>query len=300
MDINRISSEALTFNIDQILKNLKLIEHGRLTNAAVVLYAKDPGAIFWHCMIRLARFRGKDKIGDFIDNQQVHGNAFQIIKAALDFSIRHLPIAGYFEPGNLQRIDQPAIPALAIREALINAICHRDYMVQNATISLAIYDDRLEIWNIGELPPELDIESLKVTHDSYPRNQKIADVFYKRGWIENWGTGTLRMISYCQSNKTPEPEFVQYKSGFAVIFKFKEAMNTAVTITQPSDFTPRQMEIIAILKNVEEMSLKDIREHLPTLLAERTIRENLADLKKQGIVSSRGQARSTKWFLNNK
>ena len=61
-----------------------------------------------------------------------------------------------------------------------------------------------------------------------------------------------------------------------------------------------QMEIIAILKTVEEMSLKDIREHLPTLLAERTIRENLADLKKQGIVSSRGQARSTTWFLNNK
>lgn len=60
------------------------------------------------------------------------------------------------------------------------------------------------------------------------------------------------------------------------------------------------MEIIAILKTVEEMSLKDIRKHLPSLLAERTIRENLADLKKQGIVSSRGQARSTRWFLNNK
>ncbi|MDR3441748.1 MAG: putative DNA binding domain-containing protein [Legionella sp.] len=297
VDINRRSTEALTFNIEQILRNFKLIEHGKLTNAAVVLYAKDPTAIFSHCMIRLARFRGKDKVGDFIDNLQVHGNAFQLIKAAVDFSIRHLPIAGYFEPGKLQRIDQPAVPALAIREALINAICHRDYMVENATISLAIYDDRLEIWNIGELPPELDIESLKVPHDSYPRNQKIADVFYKRGWIENWGTGTLRMMGYCQNNKTPEPEFAQYKSGFAVIFRFKEAMNTAVTITPPSDFTPRQMEIIAVLKNVEEMSLRDIMDHLQLKPAERTLRKDLNYLKNAGIINSQGQARFTTWYF---
>lgn len=170
-------------------------------------------------------------------------------------------------------------------------------MVQNATISLAIYDDRLEIWNIGELPPELDIESLKVPHDSYPRNQKIADVFYKRGWIENWGTGTLRMIGYCQNNKTPEPEFAQYKSGFAVIFRFKETMNTAVTSTESSDFTPRQMKIIEILKTVAEMSLKEIMNHLELKPAERTLRNDLNYLKNAGVINSKGQARFTTWYF---
>ena len=297
VDINRISTEALSYNIEQILKNFKLIEHGKLTNAAVVLYAKEPSTMFSHCMIRLARFKGKDKIGDFIDNLQVCGNAFQLIKAAIDFSIRHLPIAGYFEPGKLQRIDQPTVPALAIREALINAICHRDYTVQNATISLAIYDDRLEIWNIGELPPELDIESLKIPHDSYPRNQKIANVFYKRGWIENWGTGTLRMIGYCQSNKTPEPEFSQYKSGFSVIFRFKEAMNTAITRVQSSNFTPRQMEILEILKTASALSLKEIMNQLELKPAERTLRKDLSYLKNTGVINSQGQARFTTWYF---
>lgn len=110
------------------------------------------------------------------------------------------------------------MPALALREALINAICHRDYTVYYVAIMLAIYDDRLELWNVGELPKQLKIENIKNPHGSYPRNKNIATTFYRRGWIESWGTGITRMIGFCQKNNTPEPEFTQYSGGFSISY----------------------------------------------------------------------------------
>src|SRR2546423_522238 len=75
---------------------------------------------------------------------------------------------------------------------------HRDYTNRSASISLAIFDDRLELWNNGTLPPQLNIAALRHRHESYPRNKKIAAVFYDQGWVEGWGTGTTRMIGYCR------------------------------------------------------------------------------------------------------
>ncbi len=157
--------------------------------------------------------------------------------------------------GKLQRIDEPAVPQLALREALINAFCHKDYNVSSTT-SLAIYDDRLELWNPGGLLPEIKVEQLKGPHNSYPRNELIADVFYKRGWIEKWGTGTTRMIEYCRANNTPGPEFTDSSNGFSVIFGFKETMNTGVSSEPTINLTLRQMEIVDVLKNADEMSVK--------------------------------------------
>jgi len=125
IDQNRIAIEVSNNDIENILTHLKLIVDGYLTNAAVVLFAKKLSSHYSQCAIKLARFRGNDKLGDFIDSQWLEGNAFQLIRAAQDFTARHLPIASYFEQDNWQRIDQPTIPALALREALINAISHR-------------------------------------------------------------------------------------------------------------------------------------------------------------------------------
>lgn len=297
---NRISPEATKYSIEQILNNLDLIKNGRLTNAAVVLFGKNPNKIFLRCEIKMARFRGRTKLEGFIDNQMERGNAFQLITLAHHFANRHLPIASYFVPGKLQRIDEPAVPQLALREALINAFCHRDYSVRSATTSFAIYDDRLELWNPGGLLPAIKLDQLKEPHNSYPRNELIANVFYKRGWIEKWGTGTTRMIEYCRANNTPEPEFTDSHNGFSVIFSFKEIMNTGGSLQPTINLTLRQTEIIEVLKSADAMSVKEIRLQLPTLLAERTIRENLNDLKSKGIITSVGQARTTKWILLNK
>lgn len=301
IDQNRISSEVIHYSIDRILNQLELTCDEKITNAAVVLFAKKMSSDFFQCTIKMARFRGKDKTGDFIDNQRFSGNAFQIIRAADAFTARHLPIASHFESGQIKRIDQPAVPNRALREALINAISHRDYTAYTSTISLAIYDDRLELWNAGILPARLKLKDLRSSHDSHPRNKQIAMAFYERGWIEMWGTGTTRMIEFCRKNGTPEPEFHEYAGGFAVVFPFKDPMNTLI-VDEPItiQLTSRQQEILSILGTRGEMSLNNLRENLKYPPAISTLREDLTLLKSKGILGYRGKARATMWFLIKK
>lgn len=298
IDQNRIGVEVLNYDIEHILQNLKLMRSDNLINAAMVLYAKEVQPDYDQCMIRMARFRGIDKLGDFIDNQRVYGNAFRIISAATEFAMRHLPIASFFEPGKIQRTDQPAVPPLAFREALINSISHRDYTNRNTSIALAIYDDRLEIWNNGTLPPQLKIEDLRKQHQSYPRNEEIATIFYKRGWVEGWGTGTTRMIGYCQKNGTPEPEFHEYSGGFAVTFRFKESMGRVTSSPKPS-LNERQRKILKILEHTKALNANEIFDQLDDNASLRTVKADLSILKKAGILEQIGSGKLTLWKLKS-
>ena len=300
---NRISPETIHYSIEQILINFNLIQNNSLTNAAVILFCKTTKKIFSRCELKMARFRGIGKVDGFIDNQMETANAFQLIQLAHHFANRHLPIASFFEPGKLARIDQPAVPQLALREALINTLSHRNYNEKSASPSLAIYDDRLEIWNPGALPSGITLKQLKKPHHSFPRNELIASVFYKRGWIEKWGTGTVRMMEFCKNNNTPEPEFSEESYGFSVVFPFKEVMHTGISeqpiINAPLSIslTHRQKDILHLLNNRLSMTSKEILENLETPPAQRTLRDDLIYLKKSGLVHSKGHAKNTIWYI---
>jgi ATP-dependent DNA helicase RecG len=193
-------------DIGDILDRLQLRRNGKLLNAAVVLFGTQLAQDYPPCQLRLARFKGVDK-STFIDNRQLHGHAFRLLDEAMGFLLAHLPISGRFEPGRLERIDEPLFPLAALREALINAICHRTYTHAGGAVSVAIYDDRLEVWSDGTLPFGLKPDDLKRRHDSRPRNPLIAGVFYRRGLIEQWGRGTQDIVSLCVRAGHPEPEF---------------------------------------------------------------------------------------------
>jgi ATP-dependent DNA helicase RecG len=124
---NRLPVEAMQDSSEDALIRLNLLKNGQLNNAAVVLFGKDLLPDYLQCQIKLGRFRGVDKLGDFIDSQQICGNTFKLLSEADTFLKRHLPISSFFQEDKFERIDKPALPMLAVREALINAICHRDY-----------------------------------------------------------------------------------------------------------------------------------------------------------------------------
>jgi ATP-dependent DNA helicase RecG len=130
----------------------------------------------------------------------------------------HLSTAARIPSDRLEREEQLAIPLAALREALVNALCHRDYSQQGAAISLAIFDDRLELWNEGGLPFGLEPEALKGEHASRPRNLLIADVFFRRGLIERWGRGTQVIVEECQRAGRPEPSYSLKGGCFVVTF----------------------------------------------------------------------------------
>jgi ATP-dependent DNA helicase RecG len=202
-----------------ILTGLKLIEDGKLINAALVLYGKSSKVenIFPQFAIRMARFRGITKVADFADNRQYWGNAFDLLRRAESFLLDHVPIAGKVVPEQFRRIDQPWYPPRATREALANALCHRDYTSHGGAISLAMYDDRIEIENPNGLHFGFTPEKLTRPHDSQPWNPRIAEVFYRAGVIEKWGTGTINILDWCKENGNSPPKWETREPGEVVV-----------------------------------------------------------------------------------
>jgi len=298
VNVHRITVEALNESTEDILLKLNLMRDNKLTNAAMILFAKSVMPDFPQCMIKMARFKGKTELGDFIDSQMVHGNAFQIMKVANQFIMRHLPVASSFDETKLERTDKPTLPVLAIREALSNAVCHRDYSIHNAAITLAIFDDRMEIWNNGILPSRLSLDDLEKTHKSYPRNRNIANVFFLRNYIETWGTGTIKMIELCQEHGVPRPVFDEYSGGFSVTLKFEQSIGPAV-IQAGSEVTlnTRQKAILALIRQHGSMSTHRIIEGLDTPPTERMIRNDLNLLKKYQLIHLQGYGRSALWVI---
>jgi ATP-dependent DNA helicase RecG len=195
------------------------LRDGAITLAAQVLFGQGV-AVLPQCQLRLARFRGIDKRA-FLDQRQLNGHAFQLLEEAILFCQRHLSTAARIPIDRLEREEQLAIPLPALREALVNALCHRDYSQQGAAISLAIFDDRLEIWSEGGLPFGLEPEELKQEHASRPRNLLIADVFFRRGLIERWGRGTQVIVEECQRAGCSEPSYRVSGGCFVVTFPLR-------------------------------------------------------------------------------
>lgn len=291
----RIPASIAKEEPEKILRQLNLISDGKLKRAAVVLFAKEIHSGYLQCWLKMARFRGVNKANNFIDNQQIHCNVFRMLEEVDHFLNRHLPVASYFKPDEWQRIDKPALPILAVREALVNAICHRSYENQSGYISIAIYDDRLEIWNNGILPKELKISDLKKKHDSVLRNKLIANVFYLRGYIEAWGTGTITMNDLCKESGIPSVKFSERTGGLVVIFKFAEPLGSHAKIKK-SELTSRQYEILNLLKQ-SSMNGAQLAESLSDKVSVRTIQNDLSFLEKLNLIERKGKARSIMWNI---
>ncbi len=292
IEFGRISPLEATENPKEVLINLDLMEGEKIRNAAVILFGKRFSAQFSQCKIRLARFKGKDR-DEFIENKQVVGNAFTILQEAFFFFERHLPIASridflQFQTGGFERLDEPTIPPEALREAVVNAIAHRDYSLLFGAISIAIFDDHMEIWSDGKLPHSLQISDLLKRHPSKPRNRLIANVLYIRKMIEEWGRGTLRMVKLCKESNLPSPVFSETATTFCVEFIFKKSI-------RPLAMTDELQESILNLLNTNELSLKEIMDHLPASHTERKIRYELHKLRNESKIISTGHGRGSKW-----
>jgi ATP-dependent DNA helicase RecG len=285
--------ESTGRDVGDILDRLQLRKEGRLLNAAVVLFGTRLGQDYPQCQLRLARFRGTDKSA-FLDNRQLHGHAFRLLDEAMAFMLRHLPIAGRFEPGRLERIDEPLFPVAALREAVINALCHRTYTHAGGAVSVAIYDDRLEIWSDGTLPFGLKPEDLKRKHASRPRNPLIAGVFYRRGLIEQWGRGTEDIVALCVRAGHPEPEFGEQAGSVWVRFL---PSGYIAPHRVAHDLTERQREILQILAHRGRLTFAEVRDHLIDPPSDRSIRNDLMHLRQLGLARLDGRGRGARWSL---
>jgi len=285
--------ESTGSDVSDILDRLELLQKGNLNNAAVVLFGTRFMPDYPQCQLRMARFRGVDK-SEFLDQRQLEGHAFTLLDEAMLFLWRHLPVAGRIVPGLFKREDEPLFPLEALREALVNAFCHRDYTIAGGAVSLAIFDDRLEIWSDGTLPFGLKPEDLKQEHSSRPRNPLIAKVFYLRGVIERWGRGTQKIVELCVKAGHPEPEFGEQAGSVWVRFL---PSGYIAPHRVAHDLTDRQREILHILSKKPSLPLREIRAAMDNPPSDRRLREELLHLKKLGLVSSSSYGRGASWAL---
>lgn len=268
--------------------------------AAVVLFGKKNRmmAEYTQCTVKAARFLGTDK-SEFLDNRQFHGNAIELLDSSQRFVLEHLRISSRFEPDNFVRIDEPAYPPLAVREALANAICHRDYSFGGGAVHVAMYDDRLEITSPGTLPAEITPEDLYVPHRSVPWNPLIASVFFRRGIVEAWGQGTLTIAKLAAAAGLPRPEIEEAGGALTICFRPDGHIPRSVHVK----LSQRHRRILALLSEDGPLSLEEIAEAMPNdpktgpgaKEQNRVLQRELRELQAYRLVERWGHGRGARW-----
>ena len=278
-----------------LLRGLGLLRDGVLLRAGAVLFGRTERleVEMPQCLLRVARFRGLDRMA-FLDNRQFNGNAFRLLASAERFLRDTLPIAGRFEHDRFERIDEPLYPPLATREALANALCHRDYAMGGGSVGVAIYDDRVEITSAGALPFGLTPEQLFAPHESRPWNPLIARTFYRRGIIEAWGSGTLKMVDMARQAGLPVPEIEDDGGAVTVRFRHGQAVSHA-DYSEASPAKRRRMVLALIGRARDGLARRDICVQLAPHVSERQVIRDLETLRARGLIASSGHGASARW-----
>ncbi len=277
-------------HIEEVLMRLKLLRKGKLTNAAVLLFGKE--LVFLQSEVKCIRFSGNEPVKPYIDFQTLEGNVFDLIDNARDFVLRNIKKAIWLVPEKVQREEKYEYPPDAIREAIVNAVAHRDYR-SPSKVQVRIFDNRIEIWSPGTLPKEIGIEDLKKEHNSIPRNPLLFKQLFWVKYVEDVGSGTLDMIGQCREWNIPEPEFEHITGSFAVIFKLPPVLEDLHRL----GLNERQIKAInyvikqGSITNREYTSLNNISRKMATI--------DLTELVERGLLIRVGEGkRGLKYILS--
>jgi ATP-dependent DNA helicase RecG len=186
----------------------------------------------------------------------------------------------------IQRVENLPVPEAALREAVLNAVIHKDYSL-GTPIQISVYPDKLMLWNPGELPAGWTVAKLKDKHPSRPFNPDVANAFFRAGMIEAWGRGIERILDACHAANVPEPELRYEPSGLWVDFPFPE-----VPIQETTQETTQE-RIIALLKMHPAMTRRQLAEQIG--ISENGIKYHLNKLKAVGFVRHVGPTKAGHW-----
>ena len=275
-------------DIKTIFEHLRLSINGKLTNGGIMLFGRDPQRHFLNASLRIVRLKSDTAI---VGDRLITGNLFrQVIEG--EEAIKQF-INVRYEIEGLVRKDIWDYPLDAIREALINALIHRDYHRWNVQTQIKIYDDHIWFYNAGGLPEGITLEQLKGAHPSVPRNPLLVHVFYLAGFIEEVGSGIGRMRKSLHEAGLPEPEFREEMGGFSVYF-MKDIYTEEYL--RELDLNERQIKIIKYLKAQGGAGLSSFKALFPNI-SEKTIYRDLQDLIQKGLLNQIGEKKGRRYEL---
>ena len=307
IEADRIPDDLREASTEEILTSLDLMdENGGLRNAAVLLFGKNPQRYYPSAVFKIGRFGINE--ADLMFQDIIEGNILQMAERVMDvLKAKYLISPVRFE--GMQRYEKLELPKEALREILYNAIAHKDYT--GPDIQMHVYDDSVEIWNEGELPEGYTQETLFARHSSKPRNHKIANVFFKAGFIDTWGRGFQKIRDGFETEGIPMPKVENFCGGVRVTIKRTVFMKlshvgssvgsdvtSSVTSLSPIKLTERQQDMLELIRKNPFISAQQMSVVLSVV--KRTIERDLADLQKKGILIREGNTSAGHWEIIEK
>ena len=280
--------ESGELSIPQLLDKLRLSENGQLKRGAVILFGKEPSRFYPNLSVKIGRF-GKDD-ADLIFQENIEGNIITQVYAILEmlqykFLVRKVSFEG------INRIETNEYPIPALREVILNALVHRNYM--GAATQIRVYDDKIVFWNEGALPQGLSLEGLLGFHASQPRNTLIADVCFKGGYIDSWGRGVLKIYNSCKEAGLPNPEIQEFQSGLLVtLFNNSNVVSGQI---MGVNLNERQQKAIDYVK--KNGSISNYQYQTLNGVSDRTSLRDLEKLTQLEIFIKEGKNRNTLYRL---
>lgn len=248
----RLDDGALTDSNELLLENLQLTEDNNLKRAAVLLFHPKPEKFVTGAFVKIGYFEFDS---DLLFQDEIHGNLFEQVEKTMDLLFTKY-IKALISYEDIYRVETYEYPKEAVREALHNAVAHKDYT--GATpIQISVYKDKIMIWNYGELPQNWTIETLQKKHSSIPHNPNISNAFFRIGYIEAWGRGIRKMNEQCTAAGLPNPLYYYDSSGFWVVFR-KDLFNEEDL--KVKGLNDRQIKAVLYVKEKGRITNKEYQE----------------------------------------
>jgi ATP-dependent DNA helicase RecG len=277
-----------TEDISEILHKLNLLVDSKLTNAAIVLFGRDPQKYFTNALVRVLKFKDEVSVSD----RRVTGNLFQQVEEAGE-AIKNSINVKFEIKGKLTRDEVWDYPLKAIREALINSIVHRDYFKYGIQTQIKIFDDKIWFFNPGELFGGMTIQKLKQLHPSSTRNPLIAEIFFKAGLVEVHGSGIHQIIKSLKNAGLPEPEFKEEFAGFSV-YMMRNVYDKEYLVSL--GLNRSQIQAVSYMQEHGSLTMSDFLRISPGI-NERTLRRYLADLVDKKLIMAIGEKKGRHYEL---
>ena len=271
---------------ETVLQKLGLLtEDGGITRAAVLLFGREPQYFYLQAFLRIGRFRSPTFV---TDDHPIYGTLWDQVEGAMAYFRQHLQ-TGYGPTPEPAREVIWEYPLEALREAIVNAVCHRDYL-SGSHIQVRWFNDYMVILSPGTLPSPLRPEDLKRTHPSCPRNRKIAEMFFYAGWIEQWGAGIQKILDECRRMGLPEPEWREDQG--AIWLTFRKDIWTEDYL-RSLGLNERQIKAVMWVKERGSITNREYRDL--TGLSDEGARRDLNLLVQQGVLRREGKGRNVRY-----
>ena len=280
--------------VSDVLEHLHLQRDGHPTQAAVMLFGRDPQRFLPVAEVRCMHFHGTQVERPVPFYRVFKGPLFDQVDHATDFVLAVLNRSVGTRAVSNQVPVVYEIPPDVVREAVVNAVAHRDYS-SGAAVQVSVFADRLEVRNPGQLPAPLTPERLREPHGSVARNPRICEALFLARYIEKFGTGTLMMIRLCRSQGLPEPVFAQQGGDFVVtVWRdwLTEAELARLVLNDRQRLALIEIRLRERLVNFDYQQL--------TRTSRKTAARDLGDLVTRGVLVRVGTGRGTHYVLASK